>query len=239
MKPSVLLVEDDQELCAELAIYLANSGFGVRCAGTLAAASAALAQAPNLIVLDINLPDGSGLELFRQLHPRQRIGVVMCTGRDERELRIACLKDGADAYLVKPVDPEELEATLLSVYRRVSAAVPDLASSLLTPPTIVERPWQIDVVERVLTSPNGVAVLLSASELAVLKTLFGNEQRVASREELIVQVDGIFDAGSAHRLEALISRLRRKVGDKTGLKLPLRSAYGRGYEFSGHVQLSA
>jgi len=238
MKPSVLLVEDDQELCEELAIYLSGSGFRVRSAGTLAAASAALAQAPNLIVLDINLPDGSGLELFREVHPCQRIGVVMCTGRDERELRIACLKDGADAYLVKPVDPEELEATLLSVHLRVSAAVPDLASSLLTPQTIVERPWQLDVVARVLTSPNGVAVLLSASELAVLKTLFGGEQRFASREELIVQVDGIFDAGSTHRLEALISRLRRKVGDKVGLKLPLRSAYGRGYEFSGHVQLS-
>ena len=235
MKPSVLLVEDDQELCLELATYLASSGFGVRSAGTLAAASAALAEPPNLIVLDINLPDGSGLELFRQVHPSQRIGIVMCTGRDERELRITCLKDGADAYLVKPVDPEELEATLLSVHRRVSAAVPELPSSLLMPP-VVERPWHLDVVERVLTSPNGVAVLLSASELTVLKTLFGSEQRFASREALIEQVDGAADAGSAHRLEALISRLRRKVGDKVGLKLPLRSAYGRGYEFAGHVQ---
>jgi len=237
MKPSVLIVEDDQELCDELATYLASSGFRVRSAGTLAAASMALADAPNLLVLDINLPDGSGLELFRILDQQRRIGVVMCTGRDERELRITCLKDGADAYLVKPVDPEELEATLLSVHRRVSATVPELRSSLLRPPTIVERPWHLDVVERVLTSPNGVAVLLSVSELAVLKTLFGSEQRLASREALSEQVDGTADAGSAHRLEALISRLRRKVGDKVGLKLPLRSAYGRGYEFAGHVQL--
>ena len=238
MKPSVLLVEDDLELCEELATYLQSSGFCVRSAGTLAAASAALADCPNLIVLDINLPDGSGLELFRQVHPCQRIGIVMCTGRDERELRITCLKGGADAYLVKPVDPEELEATLLSVHRRVSAIAPEYSSSLLNPPTIVERPWHLDVVERVLTSPNGVAVLLSASELTVLNALFGSEQRFASRESLIEQVDGTADAGSAHRLEALISRLRRKVGDKVGLKLPLRSAYGRGYEFSGHVQLS-
>lgn len=238
MKPSVLIVEDDQELCDELATYLASSGFRVRSAGTLAAASVALADAPNLLVLDINLPDGSGLELFRLLDQQRRIGVVMCTGRDERELRLTCLRDGADAYLVKPVDPEELEATLLSVYRRVSAAAPaqSQSSSLLTPPTIVERPWHLDVVERLLTSPNGIAVLLSASELAVLNTLFRSEQRFASRESLIEQIDGIFDAGSAHRLEALISRLRRKIGDKVGLKLPLRSAYGRGYEFAGHVQ---
>lgn len=236
MKPSVLLVEDDHELCTELATYLTSSGFSVRTAGTLAAASAALAQAPNLLILDINLPDGSGLELFREVHPCQRIGIVMCTGRDERELRIACLKDGADAYLVKPVDPEELEATLLSVHRRVSAIVPDLPSSLLTPPTIVERPWHLDCVERILTSPNGVAVLLSVSELTVLNTLFCSVQRFASRDDLIAKIDGSADSGSAHRLEALISRLRRKVGDKVGLKLPLRSAYGRGYEFAGHVQ---
>jgi len=238
MKPSVLLVEDDQELCNELAIYLASSGFSVRGAGTLAAAGAALTQAPDLIVLDINLPDGSGLELFRQVDPRQRIGIVMCTGRDERELRLTCLRDGADAYLVKPVDPEELEATLLSVYRRVSATLPAHSNSLLTPPTIVERPWHLDAVERVLTSPNGIAVLLSTSELAVLNTLFCSEHRFASRESLIEQIDGNFDAGSTHRLEALISRLRRKIGDKVGLKLPLRSAYGRGYEFAGHVQWS-
>lgn len=133
-------------------------------------------------------------------------------------------------------DPEELEAALLSVHRRVSATAPP--KPLLAPPAIVERPWHLDVVERVLTSPNGVAVLLSASELTILKTLFASEQRFAAREALIEQVDGVGDAGSAHRLEALISRLRREVGDKVGLKLPLRSAYGRGYEFSGHVQLS-
>ena len=239
MKPSVLLVEDDHDLCVELATYLASSGFSVRSAGTLAAASAALVQVPNLIVLDINLPDGSGLELFRAVHPGARVGIVMCTGRDDRELRIACLKEGADAYLVKPVDPEELEATLLAVHRRVSLAEPGRATSLLNPPTIHEPPWHLDVVERVLISPNGVAVLLSTTEFVVLKVLFGSEQRFASRELLIEQVDGTADAGSAHRLEALISRLRRKVGDKVGLRLPLRSAYGRGYEFSGHVQFGA
>ena len=237
MKPSVLLVEDDHDLCVELATYLANSGFAVRSAGTLAAACAALAQVPNLLVLDINLPDGSGLELFREMPAAARIGIVMCTGRDDRELRIACLRGGADAYLVKPVDPEELEATLLSVHRRVSASAPGRATSLLSPLAIQEPPWHLDVVERVLISPNGVAVLLSAAELLVLKLLFGSEQRFASRESLIEQLDGTADAGSAHRLEALISRLRRKVGDKVGLKLPLRSAYGRGYEFSGHAQL--
>jgi DNA-binding response OmpR family regulator len=233
MSLSVLLVEDDQELCFELAAYLDRAGFCVRSAVTLAAAEAALTEAADLLVLDINLPDGSGLDLCRRLrHGRGRgMGIVMCTARDERNLRIASLKDGADAYLVKPVDPEELEATLLSVYRRVRAEPLSLLN--VSQPL----PWRLDVVRHLLTAPNAVGVLLSASEVLVMQTLFGSDGRFASREELIGRLDGAADTGSAHRLEALISRLRRKVADKVGLKLPLISAYGRGYEFAAHIQL--
>lgn len=232
MSLSVLLVEDDQELCFELAAYLDRAGFCVRSAVTLAAAEAALVEAADLLVLDINLPDGSGLDFCRGLRHDRGMGIVMCTARDERDLRIASLKDGADAYLVKPVDPEELEATLLSVHRRVCGT--DTFSLLKISQPL---PWRLDVVRHLLTAPNAVGVLLSASEVLVVQTLFGSDGRFASREELIGRLDGAADPGSAHRLEALISRLRRKVADKAGLKLPLISAYGRGYEFAAHIQL--
>lgn len=236
MKPSILLVEDDHELCLELADYLGNSGFAVRCAASLAEARRALAEPPDLLVVDINLPDGSGLDLCQEYKGR-RIGIVVCTARDERELRIDSLRDGVDAYLVKPVDPEELEATLRSVHRRVSAPAANAGTSIFAAALIPERPWRLDRVGRVLTSPTGVAVLLSVSEYALLATLFGADPRFATREQLIESIDGNnADAGSAHRLDALISRLRRKVDDKAGFRLPLRAAYGRGYEFAGHVQ---
>ena len=111
---SVLLVEDDRDLCAEISAFLSGAGFSVCVAGTIREADARLARPYDLLVLDINLPDGDGLSFCRQARRYIRSGIVMCTGRGERELRIASLRDGADAYLVKPVDPEELEATLLS-----------------------------------------------------------------------------------------------------------------------------
>lgn len=238
MKPSILLIEDDQELCLELAAYLRGAGFSVRCASTLAVAQRLLAeQPPELLVVDINLPDGSGLELCWQID-RQRIGIVVCTARDERELRIASLNDFVDAYLVKPVDPEELDATLTSVHRRVAAArsTPHILPPVLGLTRARERPWRLDLDGRLLIAPTGAVVLLTAAEYALLATLMRNSQRFATREELIAGTDTCQDARSAHRLEALISRLRRKVSDKCGLKLPLLSAYGRGYQLAAPTQ---
>lgn len=116
---SVLIVEDDSDLLLELKDYLSAVGYHVTGAGSVAEAEQALASSFDLLVLDINLPDGSGLELCQRMRPYIRSGIVMCTGRSERELRIQSLRDGADAYLVKPVDPQELDAVLGSVHRRV------------------------------------------------------------------------------------------------------------------------
>ena len=237
MNPSLLLVEDDRELCLELSDFLVSSGFAVRCAMTLGEARAELTVPPELMVVDLNLPDGNGLDLCHEFAGR-RIGIVVCTARDERELRIDSLRDGVDAYLVKPVDPDELAATLLSVHRRVDASAPNAYAALLSGALPTERPWRLDRVGRLLTSPTGVAVLVSASECALLATLFGDAARFATREQLLARIEGeANDSGSTHRLDALISRLRRKVDDKSGMRLPLRSAYGRGYEFTAHALL--
>lgn len=233
MKPSVLLIEDDKALCIELSAYLVRVGFTVLCVATLADARVALADFPDLLVVDINLPDGDGLDLCRELS-RRDVGVVICTARDERELRIASLRSSVDAYLVKPVDPEELEATLFCVHRRVSAS--NDAHSPLPWSVPAVQAWQLGPVDRVLISPNGVAVLLSANEYSLLKTLCMNQPHLATHEVLVAQIDVVIDARSARRLEYLVSRLRRKINDKAGIKLPLCSEYGRGYSFSGHMR---
>ena len=233
MKPSVLLVEDDANLCIEFVTYLCDEGFDARSVGTFSEAEAALASPPDILVVDINLPDGSGLDLCREKSIHRRMGIVMCTARDERDLRIRSLKEGADAYLVKPVDPEELEATLLSVYRRISILESSHPWASFTSSVNLQRPWRLDSVERVLVAPTGVAIFLTANENQILKALFTTEEQRLSREQLAILLDGVFYPGSMHRLEMLVSRLRRKVIDKAGVRLPLVSAYGRGYEFTG------
>ncbi len=227
---SVLIVEDDQDLSDELADFLGGIGYSVTCCGSVSQAMAALVKPFDLLVLDINLPDGSGLELSRRLRPYIRSGIVMYTGRSEHDLRISSLKDGADAYLVKPVDPLELEATLVSVLRRLNLS----HGSLLKQATLPVQ-WRLDVTRQTLTSPNAVELKLSAAECMALESILSAPQQATPRATLLRVLDIELSSTSAHRLEALVSRLRKKVLEKTGLQLPIQSMYGKGYTFSDHA----
>jgi DNA-binding response OmpR family regulator len=102
---SVLIVEDDADLRLELSDYLSSVGSTVYGVDSLAAADRVLHQGFGLLLLDINLPDGSGIDFCPRVRPCVRAGIVMMTRRSERELRLQGLKGGADAYFVKPVDP--------------------------------------------------------------------------------------------------------------------------------------
>ena len=231
MSISVLLVEDDRDLIEELAAFLEAAGFEVTAAETIREAEALLAVPRDLLILDINLPDGDGLSFCREARRYIRSGIVMCSGRGECELRIASLRDGADAYLVKPVDPEELEATLLSVHRRLNSAASPV------PTQARPHPWHLDTERRLLAAPNGVTILLNGPECLLLGALFGWDERKARKEDLVALLAANEAGYSAHRLEALVSRLRAKVLGRCGLKLPLVSDYGKGYAFREHARL--
>lgn len=230
--PSVLFVEDDIDLRDELMAYIADSGYRVQGVGTVQEAEAFLAEPFDVLILDINLPDGSGLELCQRLRPHIRSGIIICTGRSERALRISGLKDGADAYLVKPVDPEELEATLASVLRRVASVDRPLSIIAKPPPT----PWRLDSQRQTLTTPTGIAIILTANEVLVISLILKAPQQQLSRSALLANLE-TEDATGSHRLEALISRTRRKVFDKSRLQLPLQSIYGKGYIFTDHARV--
>src|SRR5690606_13407007 len=120
----LLLIDDDQELCELLASWLSQEGFQVRACHDGSSARSALAnQPPAAVVLDVMLPDGSGLELLKQLrsdHPD--LPVLMLSARGEPLDRILGLELGADDYLAKPCDPRELTARLRAVLRRIQPA---------------------------------------------------------------------------------------------------------------------
>lgn len=227
----VLLIEDDADLREELTVFLRDAGLSVRGVGSIAEARVALCEPVSLVVLDILLPDGDGLEFCRQARLCSAIGIVVCTGIVAREKRIDCLKNCADAYLTKPVDPEELLAVLHSVQRRMLA--PASAMTMGVKP----HPWVFDKVRRRLLAPNGLAVKLSASEAMVIEFLFLRPELKASRAEILTVLGRNQDAFALHGLEALISRLRRKSLDDCKLKLPLVPEYGNGYVFTDHVQV--
>ena len=156
----------------------------------------------------------------------------MCTGRSERELRICGLKDGADAYLVKPVDPEELEATLVSLQRRIKSIPAPMFQSAPLP-----MQWRLNRIRQTLTRPNGKLVNLSKSESLLLGYVLQQPERHASRARLLefFALSGVLADG--RRLEALVSRLRSKTTERTGLNLPLQPVYGKGSTFLEHVEM--
>ena len=231
-KPSLLLIEDDPALSLELAEYLRGDGFDVQCASTVHEAEIALTRPFDLLVLDLNLPDGSGVELCNRLRPYIRSGIVICSGRSERSLRFNLLRSGADAYLVKPVDPEELSATLASVLRRVGPA----PSSPMQPPSVPAM-WRLDRVQQSLEVPSGDPVSLTAPECLLLATLFVQPERFAERQQLLEIFTKQAMPMNGPRLETLVSRLRAKVFSERSLRLPLRAWYGRGYSFAAHAEL--
>jgi DNA-binding response OmpR family regulator len=231
-KVTLLIIEDDPDLRLELADYLMTSGYEVITAASVKEAEVALIKPFDLMVVDINLPDGSGLELCRRLRPYIRSGIVMCTGLSDRPTRITSLKAGADAYLVKPVDPEELEATLISLRRRISTP----SSSMLEPAPLPVQ-WRIDNVRQTLTGPNGKVLLLNQSEALLLACVLRSVEQHASRDVIFTAFELAGMQSDGRKIEVLASRLRNKVAQSMHVKLQLKSVYGKGYVFTDHAEL--
>jgi DNA-binding response OmpR family regulator len=229
---SVLIVEDDEGLRLELTDYLSNLGYAVCGMATLALAEQELQKGFAVLLLDINLPDGSGLDFCTRVRPYVRSGIVMLTGRSERELRLQALKGGADAYLVKPVDPEELEATMYSVMRRRDDS---RLSILRAPPMPVQ--WRLDSVRLSLSAPNGLVCKLSKQEAVLLRALLLAPGQQTSRSDLLAAFELQGLPSNGHRVEVLISRLRNKVMADIHLELPIQSVYRQGYAFLDHAQV--
>jgi DNA-binding response OmpR family regulator len=232
MRNSILIVEDDPVFRGELEQYLSDCGYAVTSVGTIAQAEAALADRHDLLFLDINLPDGSGLDFCKRVRPYIAAGIVMCTGRSERELRIDGLHGGADAYLVKPVEPDEIQATLASVLRRVASptASPMLASSMMLV-------WTLDPNRQVLSVTGQPDLHLSRRETLLLSELFRSTQQLASRDAIFQMFKQLGSPMTGPSLEVMVSRLRKKVVERTSYQLPLQSNYGEGYVFGGHSRL--
>lgn len=231
MDLSVILVKHDPAVCEGLAEHLGRAGFRVRWATSLAQAEALVFEPVGLVVVDARLSDGEGLVFGRRLRGYTGCGVILCVAEADKALRIACLREGADACLVHPVDPEELEATLISVHRCLHSPVPKLV------PSLMPSHWVLDREAHLLRASNGQSMAINLLERCLLQTLFGDAERRASRGALVAELTALTPGYTEARLEALVSRLRGKVVVKCGLKLPLVSSYGHGYRFNGHVRV--
>jgi two-component system, OmpR family, response regulator len=200
----VLLVEDDVALAQAVCGYLRAKSFVVDSVNSLTRAEQAIHSAEYAaVLLDLGLQDGDGLSLLPRLRAlRDRPTVVVVTARDQITDRIAGLDAGADDYLVKPYDPEELLARLRAIERRRSASAA---------PTLRLGSLEIDL-GRELVRKMGVPVVLSQKEWALLRVMASRPERIHPRDALQDALYGFEEEADSNTLEVFISRLRRKLG---------------------------
>jgi two-component system response regulator CpxR len=222
---SLLLVDDDAELCGMMKEFFAEAGHRLDCAyNGREGLSSALNGAYDLMILDVMLPIMDGIAVLQQLRRRKNLPVIMLTARVQQQDRILGLNTGADDYLPKPFDPDELLARIRAVLRRTDAAAPH--STAVTIGNI-----QVNAATREAWISNSL-VELTAMEFDLLEMLMRSAGRVVSRDE-ITQVLFEREATPYDRfLDVHISHLRKKL--KVGRRL-IRTVRGVGYVFAKAV----
>ena len=208
MATRILIVEDEESIAQPFARLLERQGFEPEVAGTAAAAlQAARANPPDLVVLDLMLPDGDGRDVCRTLRAESQVPVIMLTARGTEMDRVVGLELGADDYVVKPFSAAEVIARIRAVLRRAQGAdEPEM------PRNVQIRDLDVDFAAR-RASVNGAEVELSRKEFDLLAELVRHAGEVVTREELMSRVWDENWFGPTKTLDVHVGWLRRKLGD--------------------------
>ena len=224
----VLVVEDDATVAEVVELYLRRDGFAVEVARNgKVGLERALADPPDLVVLDLMLPGMDGMQICRRLRALAPVPVIMLTARGDESDRIAGLELGADDYLTKPFSPKELVARVRAVLRRTSAA----GTAASVPPIHEDGDLRVDVAARVATI-GGVPVALTAREFELLAFLLRHPNQAFSREELMGHVWGS-RYGDTSTITVHIRRLREKIEADPSAPERIATVWGVGYRWQG------
>lgn len=224
MSEHILIVDDDPNVAALLGVMLDRDGFDVATARNLRKAREALAvQSPDLLVLDINLPDGSGLDLLRTL-PEPRIPTILLTAHGEETDRIVGMELGADDYVVKPFSPREVMLRIRAVLRRATTSAPATTATR----RLRVRELEIDEAAHLIRiGPRNVS--LTPTEFRLLSLLVEHAGRVFTRAQLL-DLLGEDDHGILERtLDRHINNLRNKIETDPHAPEYVETVYGVGY----------
>jgi DNA-binding response OmpR family regulator len=199
----ILLVEDDKRVATAMSSALTRRGYEVELAAT---AAAALTAAPcDLVLLDLSLPDGDGLDVCRALRQRSsQLGIIAVTARGEERDRVVGLRVGADDYVVKPFSMDELQARIEAVLRRAAYASPEHM-------VIIAGRLRIDVPARAVTIDDR-AVALTRKEFDILLSLARHPGLVITRDRILLDVWQTTWV-ARHTVEVHVGSLRTKLGE--------------------------
>ena len=223
----ILIIDDDVDLNSLLTEYLLGFGYKLVSETTAAAGRKRLRrELPDLLLLDVMLPDTDGLTLCRELRAEYDLPIIMLTARGEVADRVMGLELGADDYVAKPFEPRELVARIQSVIRRAKDRIQGevLVCDGLRMQTETRR-----------VELDGNDVELTTMEFELLKGLMESRGRVMSRDRLIERLRGIDTDVYDRSIDMLISRLREKLGDEPRQPRFIRTVRLGGYQFVGAV----
>jgi DNA-binding response OmpR family regulator len=217
----LLVVDDDPDLSALVGFALTNAGYGVVKAGDTAEALSAFdAELPDLVVLDINLPSGSGFDVCRSIRSRSAVPIMMLTARGDEEDLVRALELGADDYLTKPFSPRTLLARVKALLRRAGIEAGDVLEAGRV---------SLDLESHAISISGGAPIRLTRLETRLLQILVAQAGHVVSAERLLAHVWGHRGSGDRQLLKQLVHRLRQKLEKETAGADLLHTEAGVGY----------
>jgi two-component system response regulator RegX3 len=231
---TILLVEDEESITEPLTAALAREGFDAHPARSAAEAlELAPRLRPDLVLLDVGLPDASGFDVLRELRKDSRVPVVMLTARAEEADRIVGLELGADDYVVKPFSAREVAARIRAVLRRVEENGPAQPASA----ALEIGELRLDPSRREATLA-GRLVELARKEFDLLELLMREAGAVVTRERLIDEVWDTNWFGSTKTLDVHVAAVRKKLGDDPSAPRYLHTVRGVGFRFASAEDLA-
>ena len=236
MTTTVVLIEDETSISEPLSDALTAGGFDIRLAATGAEGLALVEQAsPDIVLLDLGLPDMDGRDVCRALRQTSTVPIIMLTARGLETDRVVGLEIGADDYVTKPFSVAELTARMRAVLRRSTAAPASAPSS--APTSVAVGDLQLD--ERTWTvTKGGDEVVLTRREFELLRLLMHNAGTVLTRERLMEEVWDENWFGPTKTLDVHVSALRRKLDDDPAAPRYVHTVRGVGFRFSTSQEVS-
>ena len=235
LRRRILLIEDEESISEPLAAALGREGFDVVDGRDRRreVASAFTPTPPDLVLLDVMLPDGDGKDVLREIRSASRTPVIMVTARGEELERVLGLELGADDYVTKPFSAAELAARVRAVLRRADVPAP----------LEQRRCWRSETSAWSSTGTRsesgGEALELTVKEFEVLRMLLENAGKVVRREQLIREVWDTTWFGSTKTLDVHVSALRKKLGDDPSSPRFIHTVRGVGFRFASSEELNA
>jgi DNA-binding response OmpR family regulator len=227
MPKSILIVEDEPKISQLVGDYLKRAGYEVQTAyDGKTALSHAKTDKPDLVVLDLGLPQMDGLDFTREFRKSSNAPIIMLTARSEESDKLIGLELGADDYITKPFSPKELVARVRVIFRRIENVRSTAAEVIRVADLTLDT-------QRLQVSAEGRDIEeLTPTEFELLAALAGQPGRVFTRAQLLEAIHGVAFESYERAIDAHIKNIRRKIEPKPGEPRYILTVYGVGYKFA-------